>query len=304
MNIGNDGAAQAEAEIKVTTTTPEPTEGDKTQEKAEETNTPDPAAEGDKEDGTDTTEEADRPKPKRADGGFQRRINRLTADYRSAQSEKDALAARVRELEGKITQPVRNDTDLKPPRLEDFRSYEDFEAAKEHHVAERTRRETLKVVEEQRGKAEAEQARAVERERIVKARERFETDAEKVAEHYEDFDEVMDDFFRGQSPLRNFDRSAHEFIFEDAQRAPELVYHLHQNEDVARRIAGLRPVQQVAELARLEASLVKPQAKNVSKAPAPPRQVGAKGGPDGKDPEKMTVDEMRKATGTHRIVRD
>ena len=288
----------------VTTNVPAPTEGDKSQVQADENKTPEAATEGASEDGTTPTDEGDQPKPKRADGGFQRRINRLTADYRKEQSEKEALAARVRELEGKQTQPVKDDPDLKPPRLEQFSSYEDYEAAKERHVADKTRRETLRVLEEQRTKdAEAKSATEA-RERISKARERFETDAEKVAENYEDFDEVMDDFFKGRSPLREFDRQAHEFIFEDAKRAPELVYHLHTNEDVAKRIASMRPVQQVAELARLEASLAKPAAKTISKAPAPPNRVGGKGGPDGKDPEKMTIEEMRKATGTARIVRD
>ena len=299
MSTENEGAA--DTDVKITTTTP--TESEKTPVQAEETKTPEAAAEGDQEDGTDTTEEADRPKPKRADGGFQRRINRLTADYRTEQAARQAAETRLRELEGNQRQPVRDDPDLTPPRLDDFKSYEDFEAAKERHIADKTRRETLKVLEDARAKDTAERAGAEQRERITKARERFESDAEKVAEHYEDFEDVMEDFFKGRSPLREFDRQAHEFIFEDAKRAPELVYHLHQNEDVARRIAGMRPVQQVAELARLEASLAKPGAKNVSKAPPPPRTVGAKGGPDGKDPEKMTIEEMRKATGTHRIVK-
>lgn len=299
MSTENTGTG---AEPVVTTNIPAPTEGDKSQVQAEEAKTPEAATEGDKEDGTDTTEEADRQKPKRADGGFQRRINRLTADFRAAQQETERALARIRELEGKQTQPVRDDPDLKPPRLDQFTTMEDYEAAKERHIAEKTRRETLKTLEEARKKEADEKAATEQRERITKARERFESDAEKVAEHYEDFDDVMDDFFKGRSPLREFDRQAHEFIFEDAKRAPELVYHLHTNEDVARRIAGMRPVQQVAELARLEASLAKPGAKNVSKAPAPPKRIGGTGGPDGKDPEKMTIDEMRAATGTRRKV--
>jgi len=292
----------AGSEPVVTTNVPAPTEGDKSPVQAEETKTPEAATEGEQEPGTDTTEEADQPKPKKADGGFQRRIDRLTRDYRSTQSERDALAARVRELESKITQPATDEPAPKRPRLDDFKSYEDFEAADREWVRVETRRETLKTIEAARAKEEAKKAEAVERERITKARERFESDAEKVADQYEDFDEVMDDFFRGRSPLKEFDRQAHEFIFEDAKRPSELVFHLHKNDDVAKRIAAMRPVQQVAELARLEASLAKPGAKNVSKAPAPPRTVGAKGGPDGKDPEKMTIDEMRKATGTRRKV--
>lgn len=301
MSTETQGAG---AEPVVTTNTPAPTEGDKSQVKAEDTKSPDPATEGEPTDGTTPTDEGDQPKPKRADGGFQRRINRLTADFRAAEARAEAAERAKADLESKLTKPVQDD-DLKPPRLETFNgSYEEFEAAKERYIAEKTRRETLKTLEDARKRDDAKKAETEQRERITKARERFESDAEKVAEHYEDFDEVMDDFFRGRSPLRDLDRQAHEFIFEDAKRAPELVYHLHQNDDVAKRIAAMRPVQQVAELARLEASLAKPGAKTVSKAPAPPRTVGAKGGPDGKDPEKMTIEEMRKATGTRRIVRE
>lgn len=303
MSTETIGAA---SEPVVTTNVPAPpTESGKPPVEAEEVKTPEAAAEGEKEDGTDTTEEADQPKPKRADGGFQRRINRLTADYRREQAEKDALAARVRELEGKITQPVKDEDAPKPPRLEDFKTFEEFQTADRAWVAETTRRETLKALEEARTKEEAKKAETEARERITKARERFDDLAEKVAEHYEDFNDVMDDFYKGRSPLKNFDRSSLEYIFEgDHSRGPELVYHLHQNEDVAKRIASMRPVQQVAELARLEASLAKPGAKNVSKAPAPPKRVGGTGGPDGKDPEKMSIEEMRKATGTRKIVRD
>ena len=301
MSTENQGGGP---EPVVTTNVPAPTEGDKSQVQADEVKTPDAATEGAQEDGTDTTEEVDRPKPKRADGGFQRRIDRLTRDFRGTQAELEQARARVRELEGKITQPVKDDPDLKPPRLEQFNSYEDYEAAKERHVAEKTRRETLRTLEDARKADEAKRAETDQRERVSKARERFESDAEKVAEHYEDFEDVMSDFFKGHSPLREFDRQAHEFIFEDAKRAPELVYHLHTNEDVAKRIASMRPVQQVAELARLEASLAKPAAKTVTKAPAPPNRVGGKGGPDGKDESKMSISELRRHTGTYAKVPD
>lgn len=246
----------------------------------------------------ETQEQADQREKKKREGGFQRKIRRLESEFGSVVAERDKYKA-LAEAPSFQRQADNNQEDSpKPPRLDDFKSYEDYEAAKERYVADKTRRETLKVLEAERTKAEAKKAEAEQRERITKARERFESDAEKVAEHYEDFDEVMDDFFRGRSPLKDFDRQAHEFIFEDAKRAPELVYHLHQNDDVAKRIAAMRPVQQVAELARLEASLAKPTAKTVSKAPPPPRTVGAKGGPDGKDPEKMSIEEMRKASGT------
>lgn len=298
MTTENQGAVQTDA---TTTTTETPTAGDKTQVTAETTKTPDAATEGENKDGTETTDEGQQPEPKkRGDGGFQRRINRLTADYRREQSEKDALAARVRELESKLTQPTQSD-DLKRPRLDDFKSYEEYEAADRKWVADSTRRETLKTIEETRKAEEAKRAQTEERDRIRKARESFDKEADEVADQYEGFDDFLDDLNAGRTPLRELNQDALEYIFEHGSRRPELAFHLHQKPDELKRIAALRPARQVAELARIEASLPKPSAK-ATQAPPPPKQVGSRGGADGKDPEKMSVEEMRKATGTRRRV--
>lgn len=299
MSTETQGAG---AEPVVTTNVPAPTEGDKSQVKAEDTKSPEAATEGESSDGTTPTDEGDQPKPKRADGGFQRRINRLTADYREAQAKAEAAERRAAELESRLTKPVQDDIAPPRPRLEKFNTYEEWEEADRAWVREETRRETLKTLEKERSKDQAKKAETEAHERRVKARETFEDEAEKVAEHYEDFDEFLEDLWKGRSPIRNLAYGAQEYAFEDATRRPELLYHLHMNPDVADKIAALRPSKQIAELARLEASLPKPGAKTVSKAPAPPKMVGAKGGPDGKDPEKMSVEEHRRATGTVRKV--
>jgi hypothetical protein len=288
--------------VDVPTTTPTPTEGGKPQVKAED-KTPEAATEGENTDGTTTTDDGQ--KPEKGEGGYQRRINRLTSEKYRERARAEQLEARLRELESKSQQPQAKaqDTDLKAPRVEDFKSYEDYERARDDYLTEKVRRDTKRELEEQRKASEAKQAEETERERITKAREQFDKRAEEVAESFEDFDDMLSDLYTGNHPAKALDRQGLEFIFEGSERGPELMHKLWLKPEEARRIAALRPVQQVAELARLEASLTKPAAKT-TQAPPPPKTVGPRGGSDGKDPEKMTIEEMRKATGTRRIVRD
>ena len=173
------------------------------------------------------------------------------------------------------------------------------------HVAKVTEARVTKRLEDER---KAESARKVETEeqtRIRQAREKFDKASDEIADDYEGFDDFLEALNSGHTVLRDFHQAGLEHIFEndDPKVGVALAFHLENNQDVAKRIAALRPAQQVAALARLEASLPKPKSQ-MTQAPPPPKTGGARGGPDGKDPEKMTIEEMRKATGTRRIVRD
>lgn len=249
------------------------------------------------------TEEGQPEKPKKADGGFQRRINRLTADYREAQARAQAAEAKAQELERKLTTPASTagGDEPKPPRLEDFRSYEEYERADRQFIADKATRDAEKRFRE----AERERTEKTEREaqarRLKEAAERFNKSAEAVSEHYEDFAEVMDDLWRGRIPVIRENDAIAQYLIEESDRGPEVAYHLANNPDVADRLGKLSPLAQVKELVKLEASLPKPNAP-ATKAPPPPKQVGARGGSDAKDPAKMTIDEMRRATGTKRKV--
>lgn len=279
-------------------TTPTPTAGDKTQVAADNPSTP---ATEETQDGTSTDEPTE--KPKRADGGFQRRINRLTADYREAQAKAQAAEARAAELERKLTTPASaGDNEPKPPRLEDFRSYEEYERADRQFIADKATRDAEKRFKAAESEREAKANREAQAKRISEAKARFEKSAEAVSEHYEDFAEVMDDMWRGRIEVIRRNDAVAQYLIEESDRGPELAYHLANNQADADRIGKLSPLAQVRELVKLEASLPKPNA-TATKAPPPPKQVGSRGGPDAKDPEKMTIEEMRRATGTVRRVR-
>jgi hypothetical protein len=279
-------------------TTPTPTAGGNTQVAADNPSTP---ATEETQDGTSTDETTE--KPKRADGGFQRRINRLTADFRAAEAKAAAAEATARELAARLqTQTTApNADDPRPPRLEDFRSYEEYERADREFVAQKATRDAEKRFKAEQARAEREAFESEERRRALDARKRFETNAEAVAESYEDFAEVMDDMWRDRIPVISRNPAIAAYIVEESDRGPEVAYHLANNKDVADRIGRLSPLGQVKELVKLEASLPKPNAP-ATNAPPPPRNVGSRGGPDTKDPAKMTIDEMRRATGTKRKV--
>lgn len=61
----------------------------------------------------------------------------------------------------------------------------------------------------------------------------------------------------------------------------KVLHHLGTDLDEAARILSLPPVQMARELTRLEIKLAQPQAKPVSKAPAPVKPIGSGGAPEG-----------------------
>lgn len=246
------------------------------------------------------SEQATEEKKRKRDGGWQRQVRRLEKELTRLEAERDLALASAREKPQQQTQSQSSD-EPRAPRLEDFRSYEEYERADRAYVADKATREAEKRFKAAEAERTAKAEREAQAKRMKEAAERFNKSAEDVAEHYEDFADVMDDLWRGRIPvIRNNDAVA-QYLIEESDRGPELAYHLANNEKDAERIGKLSPLAQVKELVKLEASLPKPNAP-ATKAPPPPRNVGGRGGSDAKDPEKMSIDEMRKATGSRRIV--
>lgn len=223
------------------------------------------------------------------------RAERATAE---ADRVRSSLASQPQQRAETATQE-----DPKRPRIEDFKSYEDYEAADRKWIADDTRANTLRDWERKQKEEKAKTEAEAERKRVTAARERFDEAAEAVAEDYDGFDEFLEELNAGRTLLRDLDRDALEIIFEhdNPKTGVALAFRLHSNPDELKRIASLSRAKQVAELARLEASLPKPRSQT-TQAPPPPRRVNARGGADGKDPEKMSIEELRAATKTSKIV--
>lgn len=74
----------------------------------------------------------------------------------------------------------------------------------------------------------------------------------------------------------------------EAEDGPAIAYHLGQNPEVAERIAGLSPAQQVTELGRISVKLATPPPKP---KPEPIRPLNVRQAAGPKDPADMTMDE-------------
>lgn len=86
---------------------------------------------------------------------------------------------------------------------------------------------------------------------------------EKAREKYDDYDTVVRNPNLAISPLMAD-------VIRRTDIGPEMIYHLGQNPDEARRIFDLPPVLQAKELGKLEAKLVtEPPTRKTSSAPAP-----------------------------------
>lgn len=178
---------------------------------------------------------------------------RLAREHRKLEKlEREAEIARaVQQDREQRSQPQASND---PPQRENFDSYEDYLEARSDWKVEQKLSEREAQIQEERVAIEA-QARLAEQTRTWEER------AEKAAEKYADFADVV----------TNNDDLPISPVMAQAIRGNEagidVAYHLGKNPSEAARIAKLDPVSQVFELGRLSASL--PAAKPVSKATPP-----------------------------------
>lgn len=249
---------------------------------AETLETEDAAPSADTPDGSNPEDTQPEHKP---DGGVQKKINKLTARAKAAEAERDRIYA---ELEAQRAQrpqaPTQPTSDIpKPPTLEDF-NYDEvrYNEAKDKYVADLA----VRRVYDEIARSQDAQAQQAEADRKRQAGQRFREKAEAAAERYEHLDDAMEAFHKGGISVSV---PMIEFVYEHAEDGPAIVHHLYANQDLAEKIAKLPPLAAARELARLEASLPKPQPRNVSNAPKPP--VVPKGGaePPVRDLENMSM---------------
>jgi len=227
----------------------------------------------------------DTPVEHKPDGGVQKKINKLTARAKAAEAENERIRSELERERAARSEPSQKFSGElpKPPTLEAF-NYDEalYQEARDKYVADMAVRRVYDAVEKSR-EAQAAQAEA---DRKREAGLRFREKAEAAAERYEHLDDAMEAFHKGGISVSI---PMVEFVYEHAEDGPAIVHHLYTNQEVAERIAKLSPLAAARELARLEASLPKPQPRNVSNAPKPP--VVPKGGaePPVRDLENMPM---------------
>lgn len=193
------------------------------------------------------------PEPKKVDPR-QRKIAEMAYEVRELKRQNDRLLGLV-ERGNVPAQPGQ------PPRIEDFKSIDEFLDARDQY------RDQMREQKAPKREAEPNQQRFVE---AVKAA--TEDLRSTGTEKYEDFEEVVfDDSVKITPPMRDAILE-----LDDLDVQTEVAYYLGKNPKEALRISKLSPIRQIAAIGKLEATLsAKPAPqKRPSAAPAPIQPVG------------------------------
>lgn len=206
---------------------------------------------------------------------LERRFSEITKQReearKEAQQEREArqvLEARLAALESKGQPQRANPTDEKPQPSQFSDSFEYAEALAEYTADKRI------------GEMKQQEAQAKEAEQRQKVINQWTSKVEAAKQSLPDFDDIV-----ASSDVVVNDDIRDAILESDV--GPQILYHLAENDEVAKKIAGLSPKQALREIGKLEARFeAKPEAEKPapivrSKAPAPIQPIrGGKNTPD------------------------
>lgn len=235
------------------------------------------------EEPTEPTEEVEQSEPEEAEAEakpqderkqnpkLERRFSEITKQREEARQEaqrereaRTALEARLAALE-KQSQPqqaVVADQEPQPSQFTDA-----FEYAKA--LAEYTADKRIAEMKQEEAKAKE----AAERQKVI---DQWTQKVEKAKADLPDFDDIV-----ASSDVVVNDDIRDAILESDV--GPQILYHLAENDEIAKRIAGLSPKQALREIGKLEARFEKTEpAQSVakSKAPAPISPIKSSGKAD------------------------
>ena len=205
---------------------------------------------------------------------LERRFSEITKQREEARKEaqqereaRQALEQRLAALENQKTQRV-NPIDEKPQPSQFSDAFEYAEALAEYTADKR-------IAEMKQQEAQAKEAEA--RQKVIQS---WATKVETAKASLPDFDQIV-----ASSDVVVNDDIRDAILESDV--GPQILYHLAENEEVGKRIAGLSPKAALREIGKLEARFeAKPEAEKTapvvrSKAPAPIQPIrGGKNAPD------------------------
>lgn len=253
--------------------------------KSEESETTEKVSEQEEsmDDESDSSDESSEQKPKKK-GGFQKRIDKLSA--RVSAAEQRALAAEAallarQEPAAKETPKSERQPDGKP-NPDDFETNADYiDAVTEWKLSERDKKVKADA-ENERKKTEAQ-----------KQAEAFHSKVSDFQKEHGDFDEVI------ESCEVDLSKDLQKKIVE-SELAPNLMYELSKNPDEIERLNKLSGDKLVKALAVIEYRLASnseqktKEPKKQTKAPAPVSSIGASSAAASKHPDDMSYDEYKK----------
>ena len=206
---------------------------------------------------------------------LERRFSEITKQREEARKEaqqereaRQALEARLAALEKQGQPQKANPVDEKPQPSQFSDAFEYAEALAEYTADQR-------IANMKREEAEAKQAE--ERQKVIS---QWTSKVQTAKASLPDFDEIV-----ASSDVVVNDDIRDAILESDV--GPQILYHLAENDEVARKIAGLSPKAALREIGKLEARFeAKPEAEKPapivrSKAPAPIQPIrGGKNTPD------------------------
>lgn len=208
-------------------------------------------------------------------------VTKARAREREARDVADRLAKQNEELSKAVERLTTKEVPADKPNRDAFDDPAVYDAALDAWNDARIEQAAKEAVETHQQKTQRDAAEQ-QRQRMADA---YRDDVEVFKQDHPDFDDVFtDDVTVSQTMALAIAES-------DAKAA--ISYWLGQNKDEATRIAGLSPVAQIKEIARIEAKLdATPALATTAKPkPAPIRPVGQRSGTSAKDPAEMSTDE-------------
>lgn len=209
-----------------------------------------------------SAQEAPTPTPQHdPPSGVQKRIDKLTRQFREQERENERLRAQVETMmrmrEGGQQSTPQPAPDNQKPRQEDYDSHDAYvEALADWKVEQRLQDERKRTRDEQLQRQKADEDA------------RWNAQLETARRKYQDWDEVLEDVDIPVSPalietLRTSDVGA------------DLTYYLATHPDDLRRISALTPLAMARELGKIETRLGAPPVRTASQKPAPPAPLSS-----------------------------
>ena len=237
-------------------------------ETVEETPESEPAVEAQAESEPTAEEEAEVTDKPKQNPKLEKRFSELTKRAKQAEAEKQALEARLQELESKVApapQQIEQDILGEKPQASQFQDAFEYAEALAEWSAEKA------LVE--RDKQEQQRKVEIERQEVIKS---WTSKLEKAKAEMPDFDEMV---ASSQVQVRDEVRDA---ILE-SDVGPQILYQLASDDDLAQRISTMPVNKALKELGKLEVQFerkeapaeVKSEPVARTKAPAPIKPLTA-----------------------------
>jgi len=247
-------------------------------EAVEETPESEPAVEAQAESELEAEQEAEVTDKPKQNPKLEKRFSELTKRAKQAEAEKQALEARLQELESKVApapQQIEQDILGEKPQASQFQDAFEYAEALAEWSAEKA------LVE--RDKQEQQRKVEIERQEVIKS---WTSKLEKAKAELPDFDEMV---ASSQVQVRDEVRDA---ILE-SDVGPQILYQLASDDDLAQRISSMPVNKALKELGKLEVQFerkeapaeVKSEPVARSKAPAPIKPLTA-----GKGTQDVLID--------------